>query len=105
MNKLIPVVMAVANAVAGSAAFADSCGSPQTSCGSITQADVRQFLYDRSGELIGSLWAVRGDQAVVWYGFVNTPGNHLEIVPTSAIITTGNRLVLNDGSAIRMATR
>lgn len=61
-----------------------------------TQADVGSFLRSPDGEVIGSLHAINGNQAVVWYGFVNTPGNHLASVPLSSISTQGQRLVLND---------
>ena len=90
--KLISILVATAIA---SPAFA----------GSVTQADVGRFIRDPSGAPIGSLVAVQGDKAVVWYGFVNTPGNHLETVPLSAITVASGRLVLDDGSATHVAAR
>ena len=72
---------------------------------SITQADVGSFVRDGNGEVIGSLKAIHGDQAVVWYGFFNTPGNHLETIPLSALGTHGGKLVLNNTSAKALAAR
>ena len=73
--------------------------------GSVTGADVGRFIRDPSGAPVGSLVAIHGDKAVVWYGFAYTPGNHLETVPLSAITVAGGRLVLNDGSASHVAAR
>ena len=99
--KLFSLLIAAA-ALASPAAAADyGCAA----AGSVTQADVGRFLRDQSGAPIGSLQAIQGDQAVVWYGFVNTPGNHLATVPLCAITATGGRLVLNDGPASQVATR
>ena len=43
---------------------------------SVTQADVGRFIRDQNGEPIGSLKAIRDNQAVVWYWFAFTPGNN-----------------------------
>ena len=66
---------------------------------SVTQADVGHFVRDQNGTVIGSLKAVEGNQAVVWYGFFNTPGNHLETVPLGQLASNGGRLVLNGEGA------
>ncbi len=69
-----------------------------------TQANVGSFLRDQNGSPIGSLKAINGDQAVVWFGFVNTPGNHVATVPLSSISVQGQRLVLNE-SGVSLAAK
>jgi len=73
--------------------------------GRVTQADVGRFIRDQNGDPIGSLKAIQGNAAVIWFGFVNTPGNHLETVPVSAISVLGGRLVFNDRSVGHVAAR
>ena len=86
MNRTLFSLL-IAAATAASPAFAAS----------VTQADVGRFVRDRDGAPMGSLQAIQGDQAVVWYGFVHTPGNRLATVPLSTIVATDGRL----GSARR----
>ena len=78
---------------------------PSVTARPVTQADVGRFLRDQDGSPIGSLHAIHGDQAVVWYGFVNTPGNHLATVPLGAISIRGGQLVLNGQPASSVAAR
>lgn len=71
----------------------------------VTQADVGHFVRDQNDNVIGSLKAIEGNEAVVWYGFFNTPGNHLETVPLGQLASNGGRLVLNDAGAGHYAAR
>lgn len=78
---------------------------PKRIPGLVTEADVGRFIRDQNGDPIGSLHAIHGDQAVVWYGFVNTPGNHLTMVPLNAIIAVDGRLVLPKDRVSQLAAR
>ena len=71
----------------------------------ITAADVGSFVRDQDGTPIGSLKAIQGNQAVVWVGFFNTPGNHLTTVPLNDLSANGGQLVLNGISANQLAAR
>ena len=87
---------------AAAAALALTAGAAVAQAQSIqpvTQADVGHFVRDQNGTVIGSLKAIEGNQAVVWYGFFNTPGNHLETVPLGQLASNGGRLVLNGEGA------
>ena len=68
-------------------------------------AEAGAFLYDASGAVLGSVKSVQGDTAVVWHGFVRTPGNHLSEVKLSDIGSQGGRLVLNGATASTLAAR
>ncbi len=71
----------------------------------ITPSDVGSFVRDANGTPIGSLKAIEGNHAVVWIGFVNTPGNHLTTVPVSDLAACGGELVLNGVTADQLAAR
>ena len=98
-------LFAAAAALALTAGAAVAQPAQAQSIQSVTQADVGHFVRDQNGTVIGSLKAVEGNQAVVWYGFFNTPGNHLETVPLGQLASNGGRLVLNDAGAAHYAAR
>jgi hypothetical protein len=70
----------------------------------ITQADVGSFVRDGSGQAIGSLDAIQGNEATIHLGFVNTPGNRLVTLPLSQLADNGGRLVLNTVPGAAMAS-
>ncbi len=70
----------------------------------VTQADVGNFVRDQNGMAIGSLKAIRGDQAVVHLGFFNTPGNRFVTVLLGQLSYNGGRVVLNNVPAAAVAS-
>ena len=88
-------------ALAAAASLALSAGAAMAQ--TVTRADVGSFVRDQNGAVIGSLKSIQGNQAVVWIGFVNTPGNHLETVPLTQLAANDGRLVLSGDN--QLATR
>jgi hypothetical protein len=88
--------------LAAAAALALTSGAAMAQ--TATQADIGSFVRDGSGQAIGSLDAIQGNQAIVHLGFFNTPGNRLVTVPLSQLADNGGRLVLNTVPGAAMAS-
>lgn len=89
--------------LAAAAVFAFGTGAAMAQ--SVAPTQVGSFVYDAQGHVIGSLKAVEGNQAVIWIGMFNTPGNHLTTVPVTQLAANGGELVLNGAAADSLASR
>jgi hypothetical protein len=49
--------------------------------------------------------SIHGDQAVIWVGFFNTPGNHLTTVNLRDLSTRDGGMVLTGITAEQLAAR
>lgn len=79
-------------------------GAGAAMAGEVGPANVGSFIYDQNGAAIGSLRAIQGDQAVVWVGFYNTPGNHLTTVPLRQLAADNGSVVLSGMTQSQLAS-
>ena len=68
---------------------------------SAAQSAVGKWLYDANGEIVGSVQSVRDDgrTAIVQYGTILTPGNHLVAIPAEDVSMVGGRATLSTMTA------
>ncbi|WP_148360603.1 hypothetical protein [Acidisphaera rubrifaciens] len=88
---------------AAATALSLGLGASAAMAGEIGPANVGSFIYDQNGAAIGSLRAIQGDQAVVWVGFYNTPGNHLTTVPLRQLSADNGSVVLSGVTPSQLA--
>lgn len=64
---------------------------------------VGRWVRDTSGRVVGSIWAIKGDEAVMLVGAMegSGPGNPLVNVPLSEIRQTADGLILGSAGLAR----